>query len=353
MRPAAPAGALAPNQRPEAVASEFAGVLDSAPEQARADIPPAPAPPPLAPAPVLAESGVLPEMTFDATGDSDPIREDDDPPSASYFNGSAAMLTLLAQLLSPKIAAPRPAADAPPQPEEQARPAAAPLWPGPPALPDRADVAPQAVVLRQPALGLPFTPPERVSAPVILASKVETHLEPAGVQPVYLQVAQRIDSALSPVQYEAGPQPATAPQILPESAKAPLQVLRLQLQPADLGAVEVRLHLRAGDIHVRIAVESADARLQLETNVDRLGVALREKGYDVQSLVITQDAAPLRQQDQQGRANADSSHREQGDDGQRSAFDQRDRHDRRDHARGRNDRDRHDRDGQDRDRFAG
>lgn len=185
-------------------------------------------------------------------------------------------------------------------------------------------------------------------APIVELS-METHLPPSGSQPAYVQVAQRIEVALAPAPIH-GPQRAPAsgpPHILPGATHSPVQILRLQLQPVQLGQVDVELRLRDGAIEVRMVAETPEARMQLESGVDLLGAALREKGYDVQSLVVVSEPHLHRQSDQTARSGGEQA-RGQPDEQARGGFDQRDRNDRRDHARGRDDRP-----GDDRDGFAG
>lgn len=347
-RSAPPPASAASHQDASDVQPDFARILDDKPRQRREEpVRPVPTPPaqtalaasPLPQAPdvmsllfapqasrVTPESPLAPEQPV-KSGEDEP-RSVEDADALAFPPGGGAIMNFLARLAPPPLAS-----------GGESRPDASPRAPLPGGAVESEGGSRDARPLRDIPFEMRLAPIHRAARePVaIVATALETHLEPVGVEPVYLQLAQRIDSALAPSLAEAGAPASAAPQLLPEASKAPLQVLRLQLQPADLGAVEVRLQLRAGEIHVRVAVESAEARLQLETGADKLGAALREKGYEVQSITITQDASPQ-----------DSPTRESGEQGRREGFGQRERSDRREHARGRNDRA-----GDEHERFAG
>ena len=67
---------------------------------------------------------------------------------------------------------------------------------------------------------------------------------------------------------------------------APARSLTLQLTPGDLGTVTVHLHLTAGGLDVRLAVDDRKTLASISHARDELAAAIGDNGYRVESLVI-------------------------------------------------------------------
>jgi chemotaxis protein MotD len=114
----------------------------------------------------------------------------------------------------------------------------------------------------------------------------ETHLAPVSQPPAALQIADRIAQALaSPggADATAGPSPTGADKPAPTST---LKVLHIELQPADLGTVVVRLSLRNDALEIQLDVARANTAHLLQKDRDTLSGLLRSSGYQVDGLAV-------------------------------------------------------------------
>lgn len=66
----------------------------------------------------------------------------------------------------------------------------------------------------------------------------------------------------------------------------PLHTLKIQLQPAELGAVTARISLAGEQLSIEIQVETAEARQRLGADSDALSRALRALGYEVDRVTV-------------------------------------------------------------------
>jgi len=98
------------------------------------------------------------------------------------------------------------------------------------------------------------------------------------------QIADTIVADLSsPETNEPRAAPATAPR---PGFMQPVKVLTIQLQPADLGTVTVRMRLKADAMDVEVeAGQHATARL-IDADRDKLTSLLRSAGYHVEGLTV-------------------------------------------------------------------
>ena len=72
------------------------------------------------------------------------------------------------------------------------------------------------------------------------------------------------------------------------ASREPLNTLRLQLQPADLGMVTARLTISDNQLTVELQVETPEARRRLQADGDAMREALRTLGYDVDRITVQQ-----------------------------------------------------------------
>ena len=69
--------------------------------------------------------------------------------------------------------------------------------------------------------------------------------------------------------------------------------MRLQLQPADLGEIELRVRALEGIVRGEISVQSTEVKQLLETQMDRLRTALAQQGFELEGFDIeVADRAP-------------------------------------------------------------
>ncbi|WP_265519446.1 flagellar hook-length control protein FliK [Nitratireductor luteus] len=76
-----------------------------------------------------------------------------------------------------------------------------------------------------------------------------------------------------------------------ERPTGPLHTLKIQLHPAELGAVTAKLSLSGEQLMVEIQVDNADARQRLNADGDSMLRALRAMGYEVDRIQISQNAS--------------------------------------------------------------
>ena len=62
--------------------------------------------------------------------------------------------------------------------------------------------------------------------------------------------------------------------------------MRLQLQPKDLGEIELRVRALEGIIRGEITVQSTEVKQLLESQIDRLRVALAQQGFELEGFDI-------------------------------------------------------------------
>lgn len=93
------------------------------------------------------------------------------------------------------------------------------------------------------------------------------------------QIANKISEALT-----SGP--AAGADIPGGASGTPVKVLRIQLHPADLGEVTVRLTLRQDGLEVQVEATRHDTVRMVEKNREALSDMLRSAGYSVEALTV-------------------------------------------------------------------
>ena len=133
---------------------------------------------------------------------------------------------------------------------------------------------------------------------------VSAHVAPAPAMPAGLSLtgAAFVDAMSSD---GALPQHQAAARALPEglqsSPSKPVTTLKLQLHPAELGAVTVKLTGSGEQLAIEVQVDNAEARHRLSTDSESILKALRGIGYDIDRITIQQ--APSSNAAQGGGAN--------------------------------------------------
>lgn len=87
---------------------------------------------------------------------------------------------------------------------------------------------------------------------------------------------------------------------LPAGDAKPLTTLKLQLHPAELGNVTVKISGTGEEIAIEVQVESTEARHRLSSDSDAIVKSLRGLGYDVDRFTVQQVAPSANAGQQQG-----------------------------------------------------
>jgi len=124
------------------------------------------------------------------------------------------------------------------------------------------------------------------SAPSVNAASLPGQGQPAIAVPPAQQIAERI-AAEAPAFEAAGRAGAGSDQ---PSAKPTLKIVQIQLQPADLGIVTVRIELKAADLKLHVETHRREAADIIRGDQDTLSKLLRSAGYgvDAGSIRITE-----------------------------------------------------------------
>ena len=103
------------------------------------------------------------------------------------------------------------------------------------------------------------------------------------------------------------------------SVDRPIQTLRIQLHPVELGVVTAQLTLSGEQLKVEIQVESTETRHRLQADGDGIMQALRAMGYDVDRITIQQVPNSTSTQSDGGAANRGSSFQAGANQGQQGS----------------------------------
>jgi hypothetical protein len=125
-----------------------------------------------------------------------------------------------------------------------------------------------------------------VSETKVAVLRTETHLPAAGHTLPMHQIAERIEAELGSVEIgEAGTDKASLwrANVTPVSA---VKVLHIQLQPADLGTVTVRMSLRRDVLEVQLDVSRQDTAHLMRQDREILSKVLQSAGYVLDGLTV-------------------------------------------------------------------
>lgn len=130
------------------------------------------------------------------------------------------------------------------------------------------------------------TPDVDFSGPPIKihVSELETHL-PIVVMNALPERPQELPRPETPVE--------SRPLETPEQQKAPVKILKFELEPGTLGGISVRLRVSHSRVDIQIAAENPSTSALLIDTRDALGSAIGEKGLRLHSYeVVNMPAAP-------------------------------------------------------------
>ena len=119
--------------------------------------------------------------------------------------------------------------------------------------------------------------------------KQEVHLAPSA-----LSIVSQLNDLIQREATTAKSAPPAATASVPSPALAgSSRTLTLQLQPGDLGAIDIRLHLTGDRLSLQLTVGKSSTLAAVASESDQLVGALGQSGYAVDSLVIRQANTPL------------------------------------------------------------
>ena len=131
------------------------------------------------------------------------------------------------------------------------------------------------------AIDLPGAEAPRPEAPFVESITHETATAPA---PAPASPLRQIVDAIS-VQLPAAPAAQARPIPVPSEA-GPLKILTLQLHPAELGSVLVRMRLQDGRLEMSLRTSREETAERLRKQGDLLSGLLREAGYEPEAVTI-------------------------------------------------------------------
>jgi flagellar hook-length control protein FliK len=168
-------------------------------------------------------------------------------------------------------------------------------------------------IMRDPILPKPADPPSiarkagDASEPARTAFVVPADAHAAPVSPAPAQqIAASVIDALPRAGTAPPPLDSHAPSVAAAPAvTAPPKTLQIQLAPADLGGVTVKLRLSGGTLELSVEAEHGETARLLDRDRDRLAKALHTAGYQLDKVTIrTADpgSAPQGAGDQRGQS---------------------------------------------------
>jgi chemotaxis protein MotD len=123
----------------------------------------------------------------------------------------------------------------------------------------------------------------------------ETHLAPPDTAAPMRQVAAAVidaahaRSAEAPAAVPSRPAPVAQ---VPQVAAGEVKVLRLELEPGDLGAVSISMRLSGKSLELHVEVDRREALALIGKDRDVLSTSLQDQGYTLDTLTIRGVDAP-------------------------------------------------------------
>lgn len=114
----------------------------------------------------------------------------------------------------------------------------------------------------------------------------ETHFAPPMKSTPAMQVADAVASGLADLEAQQAPRTTSEQAVTKPVSTAPLRVLQVQLQPAELGIVTISLSLKADALELHIDAMRADTADLLRRDREVLSDLLRQTGYDVDTVSV-------------------------------------------------------------------
>ena len=102
--------------------------------------------------------------------------------------------------------------------------------------------------------------------------------------PVPRQIVDGIAAEIPPPASTSPAGPAAAP--APSTQSQPVKVVTIQLNPAELGTLTVRISLRNDALELQVETSRRDTARMVEADRDALSSLLRSAGYHVEALTV-------------------------------------------------------------------
>jgi hypothetical protein len=125
----------------------------------------------------------------------------------------------------------------------------------------------------------PAQPAQTVRSPA-----QDEHLAPQATVPVPRQIVDGIAAEIPPPRDTSPAGPAAAP--TPGTQSQPVKVVTIQLNPAELGTLTVRISLRNDALELQVETSRRDTARMVEADRDALSSLLRSAGYHVEAVTV-------------------------------------------------------------------
>ena len=116
--------------------------------------------------------------------------------------------------------------------------------------------------------------------------RAETHLPPMAHAPPILQIAERLEAELTSAKTDTfKPDDVSLPNLSVKSDSA-LKVLHIQLQPAELGTVTVRMSLKQDALEIQLDASRQETAYMLRQDREALSKVLQSAGYALDGVTV-------------------------------------------------------------------
>ncbi len=120
----------------------------------------------------------------------------------------------------------------------------------------------------------------------ITAVRQETHFSPMTRSSPAVQIADAVANGLTDPETQNATRAIFDPAAAKPASTAPLRVLHIQLQPVELGTVNVSLSLKADVLELHLEAMRADTADLLRRDREVLSDLLRQSGYDIDAVSV-------------------------------------------------------------------
>ena len=125
----------------------------------------------------------------------------------------------------------------------------------------------------------PAQPAQTVHSPA-----QDEHPAPQATVPVPRQIVDGIAAEIPPPQDKSPVGPAAAP--APSTQSQPVKVVTIQLNPAELGTLTVRISLRNDALELQVETSRRDTARMVDADRETLSSLLRSAGYHVEAMTV-------------------------------------------------------------------
>jgi len=116
--------------------------------------------------------------------------------------------------------------------------------------------------------------------------RTETHLPPIAHAPPILQIAERLEAELTAAETGASKADDVSLPSLSVKSDSALKILHIQLQPADLGTVTVRMSLKQDALEIQLDASRQETAYMLRQDREALSKVLQSAGYALDGVIV-------------------------------------------------------------------